>query len=322
MLRTSLRSYLLDLATRVKLRRPPPFNEWLYRDKGQIGAAEVSAECAAMDRSRYHLNAIPRLLPIVTAAVIGVSLSLATYFAIAVREQVAKEQDLTIRATNLVSTLQTGLDKYLEKVVALRALFNSSGGEVSRGGFEIFADQLLQAQPAILSVSWIPRVNHDERDMHELAAARDGLADYHIKSIAADGSVAISPQRDEYYPVYYSTGQHSGSIYGLDLNDGGAREPTLARARDTDRLACSAEFVLQSGTGDRRGFFVVLPVYRQGLPHDTVESRRRNLVGFVQGVFQTSVMVDTILAGINARVNLYIFASGANDDRLPVNISL
>ena len=84
MLRTSLRSYLLDLATRVKLRRPPPFNEWLYRDKGQIGAAEVSAECAAMDRSRYHLNAIPRLLPIVTAAVIGVSLSLATYFAIAV----------------------------------------------------------------------------------------------------------------------------------------------------------------------------------------------------------------------------------------------
>ncbi len=102
----------------------------------------------------------------------------------------------------------------------------------------------------------------------------------------------------------------------MDLNDGGIRQHTLERARDTDRPAATPNFVLRRGDGDRNGFFVALPVYQPGLPHDTVEDRRRNLIGFAQGVFQTGVMIESILTTkiTPSGLDLYFFAedSGAN----------
>jgi diguanylate cyclase (GGDEF)-like protein len=293
----------------------------LNRDEGHTGSAASATGGAAIDQfdDRQHVHAAPHLLPIFATAVMGAALSIATYYAVTVREERAAEQEFIVRASNVASALQSGLNGYFDEVVALRALVESSAGTVSRSGFEVFANRLTKDHAAILSVSWIPRVKRDERAAHELAAARDGIATYHIRSVAADGSVAISPEQDEYYPVYYTTEkQRSGSVYGLDLGDDGIREQVLIRSRDGNQLAASDNLVLQSGTGDRRGFFVVLPVYRQGLSHDTVESRRRNLIGFVQGVFQTGRMVDTILDGIRTPVDLYMFAPTASGD--PIHI--
>ena len=95
-------------------------------------------------------------------------------------------------------------------------------------------------------------------------------------------------------------------------SDGGNRQQTLERARDGDQAATSPtspSVNLYATPGDRNGFFVVLPVYAQGLPHETVQDRRSNLIGFVQGVFQTSVMIETILAAttIQERLDLYFF---------------
>jgi CHASE1-domain containing sensor protein len=295
----------------------------LNRDEGHTGSAASATGGAAIDQfdNRQHVPAAPHLLPIFATAVMGAALSIATYYAVTVREERAAAQEFIVRASNVASALQSGLNGYFDEVVALRALVESSAGTVSRSGFEVFASRLTKDHAAILSVSWIPRVKRAERAAHELAAARDGIANYHIRSVAADGSVAISPEQDEYYPVYYTTEkQRSGSVYGLNLGDDGIREQVLIRSRDGNQLAASDNLVLQSGTGDRRGFFVVLPVYRQGLSHDTVESRRRNLIGFVQGVFQTGRMVDTILDGIRTPVDLYMFAHTASDDALPIHI--
>jgi diguanylate cyclase (GGDEF)-like protein len=251
----------------------------------------------------------------------GASLSFATYSAVAVREDNAVQQDFVFRASNAASALQSGINAYFDKISALRALFESSDGVVARHAFEIFSDRLLRDQNAILNVSWIPRVGHDQRAAYERAAALAGIADYHIKSVAADATLTVSPEEDEYYPIYYTTEKgQAASIYGLNLKDGGTREQALARARDGNRLVASESLLLQRNTGNRRGFFVALPVYRQGLPHDTIESRRRNLVGFVQGVFQTGSMIDAILDGLRMPVDLYVFEANAGDNAFPVHV--
>jgi len=106
------------------------------------------------------------------------------------------------------------------------------------------------------------------------------------------------PPAAEYFPVYYTTEKiRTHLVRGLNLADGGIRQQPLEKARDGGMLAASQEFTLQSGTGDRIGFFVVLPIYKRGLPHNSVEERRRNLVGFVQGVFQIDAMIGAILRG-------------------------
>ena len=85
----------------------------------------------------------------------------------------------------------------------MRVLFGSSRRGVSRSEFETFWELVLRDQTAIQSVSWIPRVPHAEREARERAAVDDGIPGYRIKAVGPGGSLAPSPERDEYFPILY-----------------------------------------------------------------------------------------------------------------------
>jgi CHASE1-domain containing sensor protein len=257
---------------------------------------------------------------LLVAACFGFALSCAAWFAVSVREEHLAAAELNSIADNHLVALQGGINTYLNKLVALRALYKSVD-KVTRAEFQTFSNELLLGQSAILSVSWIPRVSRTERAAHELEAVRSGLVGYHITSATANGDLAPSPERNEYFPILYTLREPPGSrIYGFDINDGGLRQRTLERARDTDHIGASSAFVLRSGEGDRKGFFVTLPVYRADQPHDTVEDRRRNLVGFVQGTFQIGVLIETTLkeSTTPGGLDLYFFSADTNGNALPL----
>jgi diguanylate cyclase (GGDEF)-like protein len=260
-------------------------------------------------------------VPMFAAALVGLTLSGSAWFAALLQEDRLAERELHERARGHALLLQHGVHEYVDQIAALRALFQSSPHDISRQEFANFTEFLLHDRPAILAFSWIPRVKRDQRVAHELAAIRDGLRSYHITSTAPDGKVAPAPDQNEYFPLLYSSHREADSrVYGLDLNDGGIRQQTLERARDGDRAATSPMLDLFAAGGERNGFFVVLPVYAPGLPHEGVQDRRSNLIGFVQGVFQTSVMIETILAATTtqAGLDLYFFDANAGSDAAPL----
>jgi diguanylate cyclase (GGDEF)-like protein len=275
------------------------------------------------DGTRWHR--VPHFVPIVAAALIGLALSISACYVVSLRQNRVAELELGTRANSHELLLESGINHYTDKIVALQDLFESSDHEVTRGEFTDFAKFLLRDQNAILSITWVPRIRRGERIAHELAAVRDGLPGYRITSVGPDGTLARSADLDEYFPIYYSAHAISGDpVYGLNLNDGGFRQQTLERARDDDHMATSPNISLPASllqvAGDRNGFFVVLPVYRPGLPHQTVADRRSNLIGFVQGVFRTSVMLETILAASTtpAGLDLYFFATNSPPDAPPL----
>src|SRR5581483_8060857 len=194
---------------------------------------------------------------------------------------------------------------YWDKLYAARAFFDSSN-EVTREEFESFCKALLVDRPAVMNIAWIPRVKREERAAHELAAVRDGLPDYRIRTISSDDSLPVAEEQDEYFPKFYSTESRTSPTYGFNLKDGGVRESTLTHIRDANVLSTSPPLPLHVGEGDRRGFWAGVPVYARGLPHETVDDRRRNLLGFVQAVFQVGVMIDTMLADVKTPVRLYL----------------
>jgi CHASE1-domain containing sensor protein len=259
-------------------------------------------------------------VPAVAAAAFGLALSVFAWFAVATWEDRLAKEDFAKSAADHAQALQAGLNEYLYKLVPLRALFNASNGGVSRGEFNVFTKDLLDERKAILSFSWIPRIRRAERAAHELAGVGDGIPDYRIKSVGPDGPMSPAPEQDEYFPVYYSNEPLTAKIYGLNLKDGGVRQQPLDRARDGNLPAATSNFHLQSGAGDRNGFFVALPVYQPDVPHDTLDERRRNLVGFVQGVFQFNVMVDAILADVKSPLSILLFDAVAGPDDLPVHV--
>jgi CHASE1-domain containing sensor protein len=261
-------------------------------------------------------------LRISTAAGIGLLLSLAACYSVWRWEDRVTKQEFNALAESDILTLQNGLNLYLSKLAALRALFESSA-DVSRNEFEMFTGRLLLHQSAIQNFSWVPRVMRAERAAHESAAAHDGIADYRIKSVAPDNNIVPSEDREEYLPIFYSSvTSRKSPIYGIDLRSQPLIERPLDRARDQDQLSAVPDFVLHSATGNKHGFLFSLPVYRQGLPHDTVEDRRRNLVGFVHGAFLTAEAFGNIIDTSTTAhpVDLYLFIADAGSAAPPLYV--
>jgi diguanylate cyclase (GGDEF)-like protein len=271
----------------------------------------VASHLTCSASARAHAARWRVLLPCVAAAIAGTLLSVEAWQGSRLREERLAELEFNARSEDYRAVLQTGIDNYIDKIQALQALFGAIPN-VSRQQFLDYANALLGGHPAILAVSWVPRVTHAERAQHERTGVREGYVDYHIRSQQPDGSLVVAPLASEYFPVLYSSvATPTTPWFGVNMDDGQTRGRTLARLRATGSLVTSQRVLLLSRTGDGSGFFVMVPVYRPGQARDSAEDRR-NVLGIVQGVFQTSMMVERILnsALLPGGVDLHFFAPG------------
>jgi diguanylate cyclase (GGDEF)-like protein len=261
--------------------------------------------------------------PVFAAGLVGVTLSISAWIAVSLREDSLEALEFSARANSVALILQDGIGEYTHRVEAVRALFQASETPVIRSEYVAFTGILLHDQKDVMSVSWIPRVTREQREEFERAAVSEGLPGYRIKSIQPGGSMAPSPDLREHFPILYSSNEKPGSpVYGLNLNDGGARQQTLERARDSNRITFSSSLAVIRGVSTELNFFLALPVYGPGLPHDTAEERRNNLVGFVQGLFQTGAIVKKILASATtpSGMDLYFYPPDASLDAAPIYV--
>src|SRR3984885_9317267 len=143
-----------------------------------------------------------RAVPVLAAGIVSIVVSITVWRLTVASETRTAVLEFAQRADNQAGVLQSGIADYLDKLYSVRALFDSSNHFITRNEFERFSNSLLINHAAILNLSWIPRVKRGERAAHELAATRDGLADYHILAIGPDGSLPVSPEKDEYFPKY------------------------------------------------------------------------------------------------------------------------
>ena len=204
--------------------------------------------------------------PILMIAVLGTALSITGWYIVSGLEDRTSVAEFNLRASNVAAALQNGVNQYFTKMYPLRAMIESSPDAVSEQEFATFSNRLLRDESAILSLAWIPRIRNEERAVHERAAQQEGIDGYSIRSVGKDNALEPSPAAAEYFPVYYTTEKiRVGLVKGLNLADGGIRQQPLESARDGDTLTASQELTLQSGTGDRIGFFIVLPIYKHGL---------------------------------------------------------
>jgi diguanylate cyclase (GGDEF)-like protein len=266
-------------------------------------------------------NQLRQYLPCILAAALGIAVSVTAGGMTANRESRNADLQFDVVAENHFMVVQNGLNEYVNRLHALRALFGSVES-VTRDEFEAFARPILADNSAIVTLSWVPRVLNSERAQHEHAAASQGLADYHIKAMGNDSKMVPSPERSEYYPIFYATLPKTSPLYGLDLR---SEAPTLAemgQALDADRLGFSPIRTLVSTGGTQSGYIFSLPIYKRGSPHGSIEDRRRNLAGFVHGSLITSKMIEAIIAATKTPKGLdsFFFRPGGGHDDLPIYV--
>ena len=259
--------------------------------------------------------------PIMAAACLGLAVAVASWFAVSVWEERLAKAKFVALASDYATVLQNGLDDYLGKLLAVRAFYDASY-EVDPDEFAVFTKQITRGYDDTMRLVWAPRVTRDQRAAFEQEVRATDLTDFNIRTWAPNDPIASSPPRDEYFPILFSTvASKRTATYGTDLNSEEVRSQAIRRARDSDKIATAQTITLRNQIGgSHQGFLAVIPAYRHGLPHDTIEDRRRNTLGVIVGAFQTAAVFDSILrkAKLPQNVDLYLYPKNAAPDALPV----
>ena len=106
--------------------------------------------------------------------------------------------------------------------------------------------------------------------------------------------------------------QSMGVMHGADSADYAIdpiRRPALERARDSGMPAISGKARLVADTANHAppAFVMYLPVYAPGLPHDTLEQRRANLIGWVYAAFRMNDFMASLYGGQSPGLALAIY---------------
>jgi CHASE1-domain containing sensor protein len=192
---------------------------------------------------------VGHLWPIFATACLGLAVAVAAWFAVSVWEERLARAKFSNVAGDYASVLQNGLDQYLGKVLAVRAFYDASV-EVDRDEFSLFTSQIIGGLDDAMRLIWAPRITRNERAEFERKQRERGLPDFSIRTWSLTNPMAASPERDEYFPILYSTvSSKRAATLGTDLNSEPIRSEAIrrARARATSwRPPKASCFVIQS----------------------------------------------------------------------------
>ncbi len=213
----------------------------------------------------------------------------------------AQEHSETIREFDLasqqrISLIKRGWEDSRLELEAIAALFDSSD-QVTRAEFRTFVGRLLPGSKGIQALEWVPRVPRTYRRSYVEKARRDGFPTFEINTKNEASKVVASPQRDEYFPVYFvEPFRGNEAALGYDVASESARLRSLELSRDTGEVVATSRMTLVQAKGDQYGFLVYVPIYKKGSSTDTMQSRRENLAGFGLAVFSIGDLVKDALA--------------------------
>jgi CHASE1-domain containing sensor protein len=201
----------------------------------------------------------------------GVSVTAVLFAAISQLEYDKMSLSLQQRAGARVAAIEQGLDDAVEVLTTTNQLF-AAVVPVTRAQFHDFTTPLLQRHPFIQAFNFHRFVPHAQRAALE-AELRSVVPDY-VMTEMRDGVVVPAATHASYLVVdYLEPLQGNRPAFGLNVRlDGllaGALEQAIVSGQTT------ATGLLALAQGPQRGFVILRPVYRHGLPLQTVRSGAR-----------------------------------------------
>ena len=208
------------------------------------------------------------------------------------RAQNAHRTDRFVYRTGEVAAAITQRMKQYENLLrGCVALFDASDS-VTRDEWRTYvaALQLGDQHPGIQGLGFSESIPFEKLQEHEHAIRAAGFPTY-----------AVWPpgERAEYHAIVYLEPFEGRNLraFGFDMHSEPKRSAAMDSARDSGRPAITAPVVLVQET-DRDvqpGFLMYVPVYRRGMPLDTVSERQRALRGFVYAPFRSKDLMGGIL---------------------------
>ncbi len=246
--------------------------------------------------SAPNSQAKPILAPVLAVALIGMSLTAVAFRETRRLERKAVKADFMTQANLLNGACVHALSQRLEVIEAI-ALFYEASPEVLRDQFSQLVHPYCARYSGIRRLGWISAVPDSDRARCELAARRDGIERFQIVERDAESQLVRAAERAHYLPIYYIEPYAGGSeIMGLDLASDPTAANLLAQARDSGRYVTTVTKEDECDGESTTCLRVFAPVYDTTGITLTLEGKRKNLRGYVFGVFTLGPTVEKELA--------------------------
>ncbi|MDI3274681.1 sensor domain-containing diguanylate cyclase [Pseudomonas sp. MDT1-16] len=173
-------------------------------------------------------------------------------------------QRFQLLASERYSRIEERFEDQEQRLDGLRRFFANSDS-VSREEFDGYTQPLLHRTQAY---SFAKRITRAERAEFERQVRAEGLPDFTLRELNADGQLQLAAERDEYVAVLYSQTQSKiGAPLGYDLLAQPLRRSTLERADQHGSMAVSQPMHLVNiEPGYARGVLLVAPVLLRNSP--------------------------------------------------------
>ncbi|MBF0399548.1 MAG: CHASE domain-containing protein [Magnetococcales bacterium] len=191
-----------------------------------------------------------------------------------------------------------------EQVLRGEAGLYAASDRVERDEFRRYVNalQLAKNYPGIQGVGFSLVIPPEEKERHIEAIRKEGFPEY-----------AIQPEgeRSLYTTIIYLEPFAGRNLraFGYDMYSEPTRRAAMEQARDSGQPAMSGKVTLVQEMGQQvqAGFLLYIPVYRNGMPHETVADRHANILGWAYSPFRMSDLMAGVLGQQVNEMDLEIF---------------
>ncbi len=208
--------------------------------------------------------------------------------------QTAKKQqaiELHARAVDIRDEIR---DRFIDYEIGLDfgRSFVMSSEFVSRSEWQMFYNtQHLDAHfPGVMGYGFVEVVEPDELDGFVARMRADGAPAYSVKVHSGVGQT--DPNDSKYLIKYLEPASRNRQVWGLDVAARAENKRVYDQSMDTGEICVSAPIRLMQSGQDSWGLIFAIPVYRQGAAIETIDQRRKAIVGWVSSSIDLDQFFD------------------------------
>ena len=225
--------------------------------------------------------------------IVGLVLTVVAAFLLKQDEKAQAKIELTLIGNEIRTRIQQKLNSH---ALLLRngCSFFVASDSITREEWRLFIkhSRLDINLPGIQGVGFSFIIQKDQLQNHIQTIRKEGFSDYTLKPAG---------EREVYTSILYIE-PFSGSnlrSFGYDMFSEPIRRQAMEKARDLDLATLSGKVILVQESGDdlQAGTLMYVPVYRNGMPAQSIEQRRKAIIGWVYSPFR----MDDLMTGILGR---------------------
>jgi diguanylate cyclase (GGDEF)-like protein/PAS domain S-box-containing protein len=224
-------------------------------------------------------------------------------------EELKSNFDFRVREAG--ARIEDRIQDHSQMLRGVESLYASSL-HVEREEFHSYTTTLrfLESYPSMRGIGFALLVHDAEKGRHILNMRMENpdQARYNIWP---------SGRRNIYAPIIYLepiTDQNSKYL-GYDLLASELHQPFMDKARDSGKTVVSGRAYLPNEANRQGAFFMYQPMYANGLPRDSVATRRTNTTGWVFAALNLHEMVPAVLGDRLDMLDIEIYDGEVSDAR-------